>query len=71
MIRLGQHRAMPRPRLIGDQGRAWIREAANGVALIICMIGAFIVAQHAADAAAWLRGIHLGIAAGGQIIAFR
>ncbi|HEY2010562.1 MAG TPA: hypothetical protein VGH23_16350 [Rhizomicrobium sp.] len=71
MIRLGQHRSMPRRRLIGEDGWAWIKQSADAVGLVIFMIGAFVLAQHAADAAAWLRSIHVGLVAGSHIVMVR
>lgn len=64
-----QRHRIPRPRLIGEEGWAWIKEAANGAGLILFMAGAIIMAQHAPQAIAWLRAVHIGLVAGNHIIA--
>lgn len=66
MIRLGQHRHVPRQRLIGPQGMGWLVQAAHGAGLLLFLTAAVLVPQYLPLIKAWADGLRLAIVAGGH-----
>jgi hypothetical protein len=55
MIRLGQHRRMPRTSWVGPAGRDW----GSAIGLVLFMIAAFTLAKPASDFLRSIQGVGL------------
>jgi hypothetical protein len=63
-----RHPSTHRPRLIGDQGRAWLRDAGNGLGLVIFLAAVWLTLSYLPAIREFLASLHFALVSGDQIV---